>query len=332
MPAADRVDASVLVPVLDEEAHLPVVAPQMLGQRFDGRLEFLFIDGGSADGTVAAVEALARADDRVRLLHNPKGHTPAALNLGLAAARGRYVVRMDAHTHYPPDYVSTGVRRLQRGDVAHVSGPQLAEGYDRGSSLVALALRSRLGVGGAAFRTATEEVEVDSGFLGVWERERVAALGGWDERWVINQDAELAARIRAGGGRIVCVPAMAARYLPRNSLSGLARQYFRYGRYRARTTLRHPASMRRTHLLAPAVVLTLAGALAAPPPGRPLARLGAGVYAGAVLAESVRLSASDPDASPRDAAALALAFGAMHLPWGAGFLLGVAQFGLAGRD
>src|SRR3712207_7137710 len=57
-----------------------------------------FVDGGSDDDTVAVVEELARRDDRVRLLRNPAGHTPAALNVGLRAARGRFVVRMDARS------------------------------------------------------------------------------------------------------------------------------------------------------------------------------------------------------------------------------------------
>jgi succinoglycan biosynthesis protein ExoA len=321
---ADEVDASVLVPVRNEAAHLPACAPGMLGQRFDGRLEFLFVDGGSDDDTVAMVQELARRDDRVRLLRNPAGHTPAALNIALRAARGRFVVRMDAHSHYPDDYIARGVARLERGGVAHVSGPQLAEGYDSGSRRVALALRSRLGVGAATFRLATEEVEVGSGFLGVWERDRLLRLGGWDERWVINQDAELAARIRADGGRIVCVPEMAARYLPRNTLKGLARQYLRYGRYRARTTLRHPSSASRAHALPPAALLAVAAA-----PFSRAARGAAAVYALALTAESVRLAATEDDARPVDALALPAVFAAMHLPWGAGFLAGLAQWGPA---
>ena len=84
--------ASVIVPVLDEERHLPAVAEQMLAQEVDGELEFLFVDGGSADGTVAIVDDLAARDPRVRLLHNPAAVTPASLNIGLRAARGRYVV------------------------------------------------------------------------------------------------------------------------------------------------------------------------------------------------------------------------------------------------
>jgi succinoglycan biosynthesis protein ExoA len=320
VPGAD-VDASVLVPVLDEEEHLPAVAAQMLRQRFDGTLEFLFIDGGSGDGTVAIVEELAERDERVRLLRNPARVTPVALNIGLREARGRYIVRMDAHTRYPDDYIARGVERLRRGDVAHVSGPQLAAWWDAGSRRVAIALRSRLGVGGAAFRTATEEVEVDSGFLGVWERERLLGLGGWDERWVRNQDGELAARIRADGGRIVCIPQMAASYLPRNTLRSLAKQYFRYGQYRARTCLRHPGSTRRSHLVPPAFALTLAAA-----PWSRLARAGVAAWLAAVVAESARLAVTDPDAEPQLAISLPPVFAAMHVPWGAGFVIGLLRW------
>jgi glycosyltransferase involved in cell wall biosynthesis len=324
------VDASVLVPVLNEESHLPTVVPAMLGQRFDGGLEFLFIDGGSTDGTVTAVEELAARDPRVRLLHNPRGHTPAALNIGLAAARGTYVVRMDAHSLYPDDYIARGVARLRRGGVDHVSGPQLPVGYDEGSRRIAVALRSALGGGGAGYRRATEEREVDTGFLGVWERRRVLDLGGWDEGAVINQDAELAARLRAAGGRLVCVPEMSAEYLPRNSLRGLARQYFRYGRYRARTALRHPQSMRRGHLLPPGVATATLAAVAAPRPLRRAARAGLAAYAVALAVESARLAATDDDARPADALALPAVFATMHLAWGGGVLVGIAQF--AGGD
>ncbi|MCW2958351.1 MAG: hypothetical protein JWP18_1154, partial [Solirubrobacterales bacterium] len=237
-----------------------------------------------------------------------------------------YVVRMDAHTRYPEDYIAVGVARLAQGDVDHVSGPQLAAGYDAGSRRVAIALRSRLGVGGADFRRSAGEREVDSGFLGVWARERLVRLGGWDEAWVINQDAELAARLRADGGRLVCVPAMAAQYLPRNSLRALARQYFRYGRYRARTTLRHPTSLRKGHALPPGVVLASVGAVVLPRPLRRIARGGLTAYALALTAEGARLAATQDDATAADAVRLPAVFATMHLAWGAGVLAGLAQF------
>ena len=321
----EAVDVSVLIPVRNEAAHLRAVVAAMQAQEFDGSYELVFVDGCSEDGSRAILEEVAAADPRVRVLDNPARRTPHALNLALRAARGRVIARMDAHARYPPDYLALGVERLRRGDVDLVTGPALAEGRGRWSRRVALALSTRLGTGGADFRHgADEEFEVDSGFAGLWRRETLERLGGWDEGWVNDQDFELAARIRKGGGRIVCVPAMAAGYFPRDSLRALAEQYHRYGFYRVKTSLRHPESLRRSHVIPPALVMTALAAAAAPRPLRRAARGGLAAYGAAVLAASARSSLAD-------AAALPLVFATMHLSWGAGFLRGCATLGVPWR-
>ena len=316
---------SVLVPVRDEEGYIREAAAAMRAQDFAEGLEFLLIDGRSTDATAAILRELAARDDRIRVLDNPAQNTPAALNIGLAAARGSYIARMDAHTHYPPGYLTAGVNRLRKGGAAHVSGPQLPYGTGTWSRRVALALGTRLGTGGAAFRRdAGEEFEVDSGFTGVWERATLERHGGWDEEWINDQDSELAARILEEGGTIVCLPEMAADYTPRDSLERLARQYWRYGLYRAKTSARHPHSMRRSHVLAPGLVLALAVALLPLGPFSRLARLGVAAYACAVLGLSATQA---PHAEARDVAWLPAVFASMHLPYGAGFLVGSARFG-----
>jgi len=107
------VDVSVLTPVLDEERDLDGVIANMLAQRFDGGVEFLFIDGGSTDRSADILEAWRQRDGRVRVLRNPARWTPHALNIGLRGARGEFVARMDAHTHYPETYLARGVERLR---------------------------------------------------------------------------------------------------------------------------------------------------------------------------------------------------------------------------
>ena len=320
-----RVDVSVLVPVLNEIEHIEETAARMRAQRLDGTLEFLFIDGGSTDGTRAILDQLAAEDRRVRLLHNPERHIPAALNVGLRHAAGHYVARMDAHTFYPDDYLQRGVRRLEQGDVGWASGPALPFGTDRSSRRVALALSSWLGVGGASFRRdATGEFDSDTGFTGVWLRATLLRFGGWDEASLVNEDAELAARVREAGQRIVCVPEMAARYVPRNSLTALARQYWRYGMYRARTSRLHPRSLRRSNLLPPALALTVTGAVTGPTAVSRPARAGLAAYLAAVASAS---AAATRRASVSDALSLPLVFITMHVTWGFGFLAGSIRFG-----
>ena len=319
---AGGVDVSVLTPVLNEEEHIREAVDAMRAQRFDGELEFIFVDGRSEDSSTEILRELAQADPRIKVLDNPARRTPQALNIGLEAARGEFVARMDAHTYYPPDYLHLGVERLRRGGAEHVSGPQMAHGAGTWSRRVALALSTRLGTGGAEFRRLQEgEIEVDSGFTGIWRRETLAAQGGWDEGWWNDQDSELAARIRKAGGRIVCLPEMGARYVPRDSLGTLARQYWRYGFYRAKTFGRHPETMRRSHVLAPGLAIVLIAALA----GRRTGRLGLAGYGLALL--GVSAGAAVDAEEPRDAASLPLVFLCMHVPSGFGFLAGCLRWG-----
>jgi succinoglycan biosynthesis protein ExoA len=322
----DGVDISVLIPVLNGERYLPEALELMRRQDFDGSVELIFIDGDSSDGTPEILAEAAAGDPRVRVLRNSAQRTPNGLNVGLRAARGEYVARMDAHTRYPVDYLRHGVERLRRGDVDWVAGPALAAGDGTWSRRVALVLSSSLGTGGASFRRdAGEEFDAITGFTGIWRRDTLERHGGWDEGWPVNQDSELAARMRAADERIVCMPAMAAEYIPRDSLRDLARQYRRYGMYRCKTSVHHPESMRLANMVSSSLVLTVLVGLVAPRPLRRLARAVVVLYLIAIGVESGRLARRS--GRPDDAAALPLVFATMHLSNGIGFLSGCLRFG-----
>lgn len=324
-----HVAVSVLVPVLDEEAHVHRTVEAMRAQQFDGALEFLFADGRSADRTREILEGLAREDPRIRVFDNPSGRTPSGLNVCLRHARGDYVARMDAHTVYPPDYLARGVARLQKGGTEWVSGPQVPTPAGRVSTAVALGLSTWLGQGGSRKwgdgAGEGEEYELDTGvFTGVWRRSLVLETRGWDERWPQNQDSEMAARFLARGERLVCLPQMAARYVPRDTLRGLFSQYRSYGYYRARTARRHPRSLRRSHLLAPSLVVTAGASAVAPHVIRRPARLGLLAYVGVLGATTASRAGR---AGRAEVATMPLALMAMHLGHGVGFLRGMAAFG-----
>lgn len=314
---------SVLIPVLDEAAHLPEVVARMRAQTYDGPLEFLFIDGGSSDGGVELLQELAAADPRIRLLHNPARWTPQALNLGLREAGGEVICRMDAHTRYPETYVATGVERLLRGDAVSVSGPAIAVGHDAWSRRVALALATTFGVGQGRFRLGTdEEIEVDTGFTGLWLRSTLEAQGGWDEQMRTDQDYELAARLTEAGGRHVCLPSMSAEYAPRDSLAKLGRQYFVYGYYKVLSVTKHPGAMRPSHVLPPGLAATVLAATGGPL--RRPARLGLGLYALALARATLAMRRR---AALADVLWLPPVFLTMHLAYGLGFLWGSVRLG-----
>ena len=325
------VDCSVLVPVLDEERHIVESIAAMRDQEFDGELELVVVDGGSSDRTREILTELAREDPRIRVFENPRRTAASGLNVALRHARGRWVARMDAHTRYPEDYIARGVRRLRRGDTRWVSGPPIATGEGPVSRAVALALRTPLGRGGsrkwaAEKSTSDGAYQLDAGvFAGVWARDTLLEYGGWDERWLRNQDSEMAGRFLARGERLICIPAMAAEYAPRNSLRALWRQYRQYGEYREKTAARHPATMRRSHLVAPALVLTMAASVGAPRRVRQLARAGLGVYALALIGAGFT-ARGDAD-HPVDALLVVPVLAVMHVAHGAGILSGAIRHG-----
>jgi GT2 family glycosyltransferase len=321
----------VLVPVLNEERHIAASVAAMRRQRFPGPLEFLLVDGGSTDHTREIITDLTRRDERIRLLVNPRRATPSGLNVALAHARGRWVARMDAHSKFPEDYLLRGVERLRRGDTRWVSGPQIATGHGHVSNAVALALETPLGRGtgrrwiSAGARSGPER-ELDSGvFCGIWERATLIEYGGWDERWARNQDSELAGRFLARGERLICVPAMAAEYTPRDSLGSLWRQYLEYGEYRAKTARRHPDTLRRSHLLAPAVVAAAAGTLVGARPIRGAAKTALGVYAATIASAGAR--AALEEAPPREAVLVPVVLSVMHFGHGLGTWRGALRHG-----
>jgi succinoglycan biosynthesis protein ExoA len=327
----DAVDCSVLVPVYNEERFIEAMAAAMRDQRFQGRLEFVFADGGSTDRTRAILEELSAQDPRIRVFDNPRRSVSSGLNVALREARGTWVARMDGHTVYPADYVAQGIARLQRADSNWISGPQHARGHNPVSRAIELALESPLGRGGSRKwapptpAASAEEFELDTGvFGGVWRRETLLRYGGWDERWDKNEDSELAARFLRRGERLICLPGMSADYAPRDTLRGLWHQYLDYGRFRALTARHHPLSMRRSHLIAPALVVDAAVALTPGRLGR-LARVGCSCYALALVAAGIQ--AGRHAQHPADAVLVPAILATMHGAHGTGELAGAMRYG-----
>jgi succinoglycan biosynthesis protein ExoA len=328
----EHIDVSVLVPVFNEERQIRQSVAAMQAQRFDGTVELLFADGRSEDRTREILEELAERDRRIRVLDNPLRGIPSGLNVCLREARGEYVARMDAHTVYADSYLAAGVQRLRRGDTEWVSGPQIPRPVGAVSRAVTLAIGSPLGRGGSRKWSddeagGEEEWELDTGvFCGVWRRQRLLDIGGWDERWAVNEDSEMAARFLQRGERLVCIPQMAGYYTPRDSLRSLARQYFRYGLYRARTFGRYPSSARPAHAIPPALALTLLVAAVGPTRAlRSRARLALAPYLLALLAAAAKAGARS--GSCADGSLQLAVLPAMHLGWGFGTLAGILRFG-----
>lgn len=314
MTPADPPPVSVIIPARDAADSLPRTLRSILDQDYPGPVEVV---------VAAADEPSARSARNVasgvKVVANPAGTTPAGLNAALAASSGSIVVRCDAHAVLPPGYVTRAVETLQRTGAANVGGRQVPRGQSWWERAVALAMTSPLGAGDARYRLGGDEGPTDTVYLGVFRREALEAVGGFDETLLRNQDYELNWRLRLRGETVWFDPALAVDYRPRGSLRRLARQYFDYGRWKRRVLRRHPASLRARQLAAPLLVFGLAASAGlAFTPARPLAVAVPALYGGFLAAGStvVGIRRREPAA-----VALPLVLATMHLAWGIGFFL-----------
>lgn len=236
---------SVIIPVLNEARDLPACLDALLAQRFPReRMEVLIVDGGSVDGTREVVAAYRGRFPHLRLLSNPEGTAGAGLNVGLRAARGEIIVRVDGHTILEPDYIPRAVAILQSGLADAVGGVLRPEGDTPTARVIAAVMAHPLGGGPAPFRHTTRPRRVDTVYLGVWRRETLEEIGGFAPDVPANEDFELYYRLRRAGKRILCDPQLRSRTRVRRSWRELWRQYRRYGRGKARVLRRHPRSLR----------------------------------------------------------------------------------------
>lgn len=314
----ERVSAtvSVVMPVLNEERHLADSVAQVLDQDWEGSVEVVLALGPSTDRTDEVAARLAATDPRVRTVPNPSGRTPDALNAAIAAASGEIIARVDAHAEIPRDYLSTAVATLEATGADNVGGIMNAVGVTDLERAIACAMKSPLGVGGARFHTGGGAGEADTVYLGVFRREALERVGGYDPHFARAQDWEMNHRIRTSGGRVWFTPDLVVTYRPRSTLQRLADQYFNYGRWRRVVARQHPGTANARYLAPPVMVAGTVAATALGFAWRPAWLVPAG-YLTAVGLGGWLISKGEP-APVR--ARVPVAIATMHWSWGIGFL------------
>lgn len=312
---------TVVIPARNEVATIDACLGAVLRQT-GVSLEVVVVDNGSTDGTAERLREQARADPRVVVLENPEPSIPASLNRAVAAARGEWLVRVDAHSTVPQHYVARAVRRLRENRWVGVGGRKIAVARTPSGRAIAAVLNSRLAVGGSTYHYGTEETVVDHVPFGAYRTETVRALGGWDELVTANEDFEFDQRLRRHG-ELLFDPELEIYWNARETVGALFRQYRRYGRGKVSVMIRHPASTRVRHLAPPALVLwlTAAATLALRRP-----RLGAALTAPYLLLVGSAATAIARDApSGSDRRVVPAALVAMQVGWGLGFMEGLAR-------
>ncbi|MGD0430172.1 MAG: glycosyltransferase family 2 protein [Acetobacteraceae bacterium] len=320
---------TIVVPVLNEERFIAACLDSILAQIDPGEIEIFVADGGSTDRTREIVTEMAHEHPCITLIDNPGRLQSAAVNLvaTVASPRSRVLVRADAHALYPADFLRTCLRELRAHDATSVVVPMRTVGLSGFQRAVAAAQNSRLGNGGAAHRCGGASRFVDHGHHAAFDRAFFLRTGGYDESFTHNEDAEFDYRAIREGGRIWLCDQAAITYFPRDNPWRLAKQYFSFGRGRARTLLTHSLRPRARHLLPVMILLATVGGLLLAPihPAFALPLLGyLGICTAWAVAAAIRTR--DPWLLATGAAATI-----MHLSWAVGFLDKCLTHLLSGR-
>jgi succinoglycan biosynthesis protein ExoA len=310
-----RAEISVILPVLNEEKYLADSVSAILNQKFDGPLEVILAVGPSRDKTMEIARKLATHDARVVVIENPSGRTAAGLNLAISASSHSIIVRVDGHANIPTNYCQLAYEVLKETGAVNVGGIMDASGQRIFEKSVARAMKSPLGVGASRFHTGGIPGEVDTVYLGVFRKEALLAVGGFDERFTRAQDWELNFRLRQMGGVIYFDPRLVVSYRPRSTITALAKQYFQYGRWRRVVSRRHQGTINYRYLAPPFTVVTTFISLALGWLITPVLFLPAIIYGVFILIASVLIGKSLIEVLCLPAILLT-----MHISWGIGFL------------
>lgn len=310
---------TVLIPTLNEEGFIDGCLSSIInGSYASEKLEIFVIDGGSTDRTVDIVDSIIESNPCIKVLHNSKKTVPTAMNLGIQNASHDHIVWLGAHALYDRDYLLNSISILLDEKCASVGGVITPIGKTWMGRAIAAATSSKFGIGNARYRHAKKREFVDTVFGGCWRKADIVNIGGFNEKWVRNQDYELNVRLRKNVGQIILDPCIHCQYFCRESLITLAKQYFQYGFWRFQTSIKHPKTFTIRQAAPILLFCGLILSLCIAPFTLLTALILPTIYISATILASVAISLHRKRISLLPALPIVLA--TLHLSWAAGFM------------
>jgi glycosyltransferase involved in cell wall biosynthesis len=224
---------SIIIPCRNEKKFIGKCFDSIIANDFPKEyMEVLVIDGMSDDGTRELVRGYSKNYPFIKLLDNPKGVTPVAMNLGLKNACGDYVLILSSHVMIDMNFIRKNVESLNRYTTDCVGGIMMTLSANNNllAQSIALALSHFFGVGNAYFRVGSKDTRyVDTVPFGCYKRDVFDQIGFFEDNLIRNQDIEFNLRLKRAGGKILLVPDIISYYYARSDFKNLFKQNFDNG-------------------------------------------------------------------------------------------------------
>jgi len=319
---------SVILPIRNEAAFIERGLASVLRQTYpNDRMEVIVADGMSTDDSRERIIGLAaKSEIPISIVDNIKKIAPTGLNRAIEEAIGEVIIRVDGHCEIEPDYIANCVELLQSGRAEGVGRPIETVGETPRAAAISMAMSSKFGVGGSAFRTVKDrEMFTDTVAFPGYTRKIIDQAGAFNEELIRNQDDEYNFRIRKLGGRILLSPLIRSRYYSRSTFASLWKQYFQYGYWKVRVLQMHPKQMSLRQFV-PFIFVSLLILLALLAPFSLISRIAFLGVIGTYLAANVTASFLIAGSRIWTIPYLLLSFSILHTAYGLGSVFGLVAF------
>lgn len=253
---------SVVVGLLNEEKFLPRLIEDFKKQTYNhNEIELIFIDGMSKDNSWNILEDFKNSNHDfydVVLLKNPKVILSAGMNVGIKAARGECILKVDCHSHITDNFIENNVKIIEEGeDVCGGPRPNIIENADNFSKTLLLVEENMFGSGIADYRKKTTKKYVSSVFQGMYKKSIFDKIGLLDEKVGRVEDNELHYRIRKNGYKIRYSNDILSYQYTRPTLKRMLKQKYSNGYWIGKVSHVYPKAFSIFHFVPLAFILAI---------------------------------------------------------------------------
>lgn len=224
---------SIIITARNEEKYLPMLFEEILNQTYPlQNIEVVLMDSNSTDNTRKLMEEFKNNNESlsVQIVTNERQIQAAGFNEGVKHATGDVVLKIDAHSRIPQDFVQKNVNEIIAG--AFVCGgnrPTVVDSDDDFSKTLHIVEESALGSSIANYRKSNVKRKVNSIFHGMYRKEVFEKVGLADERLLRTEDNEFHYRVRKAGYDIIFNPEIESYQYIRPTFTKMIQQKFANG-------------------------------------------------------------------------------------------------------